>query len=293
MGTRADDDDDLRRRRWAVLLRPVLVAPALALLVALACLAILAGVLGWFAALVRGRMPRGLRDAAAYVVGYGGQVARYGLLATDRYPDAGTGNAGERPAHPVAVAVRDDLGRPRLIAAFRPLLALPHLYWLALWAVPALIVAGAAWVAALAVGRVPVPLHRFLAAFVREIAHVSAFLHLVGRPYPGFVGREGSYPIDLTIAPPARQRRLGVLARAALALPALLLGTAYALVLLVAAVLAWVAALVTGRMPGGLRDLGASSVRYQAQVAAYVFLLTARYPDASPLLGPPSEDRSP
>jgi hypothetical protein len=84
-----------------------------------------------------------------------------------------------------------------------------------------------------------------------------------------------------------------VLARAALALPALLLGTAYALVVLVAAVLAWVAALVTGRMPGGLRDLGASSVRYQAQVAAYVFLLTARYPDASPLLGPPSEDRSP
>ncbi len=173
---------------------------------------------------------------------------------------------------------------------FRPLLVLPHLYWLALWAVPAVIAAAAAWVAALVLGRVPEPLHRFLAAFVRELAHVSAFLHLVGRPYPGFVGREGSYPIDLTIAPPARQRRLAVLARAALALPALLLGAAYALVLLVVAVLAWAAAVVTGRMPGGLRGLGASSVRYQAQVAAYVFLLTARYPDASPLLEPRREE---
>ena len=88
-----------------------------------------------------------------------------------------------------------------------------------LWSVPALLAAVAAWVAALVIGRVPAPLHRFLAAFVRAVAHVSAFLHVVGRPYPGFVGREGGYPIDLTIGPPARQRRLGVLARVVLAGP--------------------------------------------------------------------------
>ena len=54
--------------------------------------------------------------------------------------------------------------------------------------------------------------------------------------------------------------------------------------LLVVAVLGWIAALVTGRMPGGLRDLGVASIRYQTQAGAYLFLLTARYPDSSPVL---------
>ncbi len=209
----------------------------------------------------------------------------------DRHPDATPGDARERTEHPIALHVRDDLGRPRLIVALRPLLVAPHLCWLALWAVPATLAAVGAWTVALAAGRVPAPLHRFLASFVRTAAHVSAFLHLVGRPYPGFLGREGSYPIDLTIAPADRQHRLGVLGRLVVALPALLLATAYAILTLVAAVLAWFAALATGRMPAGLRDLGAAALQYEAQTVAYVLLLTARYPDASPRLETPPTER--
>jgi len=193
-------------------------------------------------------------------------------------------------AHPIAIRLDGDLGRPRLIVAFRPLLVVPHLCWLALWAVPAVGAVVAAWVAALATGRVPAPLHRFLASFLRETAHVSAFLHLVGRPYPGFLGREGGYPVGLTIAPPAGQRRLVILARIVLALPALLLASAFAILALLAAALAWFAALATGRMPGGLRDLGAAALRYEAQTAGYLLLLTARYPDASPRLDAPTEE---
>ena len=90
--------------------------------------------------------------------------------------------------------------------AFRLLLTIPHLVWLTLWAVPAALAAVVAWLLALVLGRVPRFLHRFLAAFVRTSTHVWAFLCVVGRPFPGFVGREGSYPIDLTIAPPAPAR---------------------------------------------------------------------------------------
>lgn len=189
-----------------------------------------------------------------------------------------------RTTHPIAIRLDGDLGRPRLIVAFRPLLVAPHLCWLALWAVPAVLAAVVAWAAALVTGRVPASLHRFLASFLRETAHLSAFLQLVGRPYPGFLGREGGYPVDLTIAPRERQRRLGVLGRLVLAVPALLLASAFAIVALVAAVLAWYAALVTGRISGGLRDLGAAALRYEAQTAGYLLLLTARYPDASPKL---------
>lgn len=197
-----------------------------------------------------------------------------------------------RTSHPIAIRLDGDLGRARLIVAFRPLLVVPHLCWLALWTLPAAGAVVAAWAAALVTGRVPGPLHRFLASFLREAAHVSAFLHLVGRPYPGFLGRDGSYPVELTIAPPVRQRRLGVLARIVLALPALLLASAFAIVALVAAALGWFAALATGRMPGGLRDLGAAALRYEAQAAGYLLLLTPRYPDASPRLEAPREEEA-
>jgi len=194
-------------------------------------------------------------------------------------------SVARRPGHPIALRIRDDLGRPRLLVAFRPLLVAPHLCWLALWAVFAALLLPVAWTAALATGRLPHPLHRFLAAFVRASAHVSAFLHLVGRPYPGFLGREGSYPIDLTIAPLVRQGRLGVLGRLVLVTPALVLAFVYLLLALVAAGLAYCVALLTGRMPAGLRDLGAAALRYEAQTVGYVLLLTARYPSESPQLG--------
>ena len=54
------------------------------------------------------------------------------------------------------------------------------------------------------------------------------------------------------------------------------------------AILLWFAALGTGRVPAGLRDLGAASLRYQAQAWAYALLLTPRYPDSSPALRPPA-----
>ena len=37
-------------------------------------------------------------------------------------------------------------------------------------------------------------------------------------------------------------------------------------------------------MPAGSRDLGVAALRYQAQLSAYVLLLTWRYPDSSPVL---------
>ena len=53
---------------------------------------------------------------------------------------------------------------------------------------------------------------------------------------------------------------------------------------LVIALLGWWYALVAGRMPEGLRNLGASCLRYNAQASAYLLLLTDRYPYAAPVL---------
>ena len=50
----------------------------------------------------RGAMPRGMRDVAAYGIGYGAQVTAYAYLLTDRYPDAAPGRLlpGAQPRPP-------------------------------------------------------------------------------------------------------------------------------------------------------------------------------------------------
>ena len=92
-----------------------------------------------------------------------------------------------------------------------------------------------------------------------------------------------------TIAP-ARQSRWATGFRLILAIPAFLIQAALDAVLNVVAILGWFASLFTGRMPRGLRNLGAFCLRYAAQTSAYSFLLlTDRYPYAGPPAGGPRE----
>jgi Domain of unknown function (DUF4389) len=257
--------------------------------------AALVAFLAWFACLARGSMPRGFRDLQAYAIRYAAQTWAYLLLLTDRYPDARPVEppaAAPEPAHPVRLVVTDDLTRTRLTVFFRILLALPHLIWIALWIIALVPTLIAAWVLMLVRGRLPTALHRFFSAYLRYQAQLSAFLYLVADPFPGFTGTPG-YPVDLELpAAPDSQRRATTVVRALLAVPAWLTAAGLSGAALVAAVLGWFASLATGRMPRGLRDLGAWSIRYTAQADAYLFFVTERYPYAGPyeFAEPPPED---
>ena len=253
--------------------------------------AAICGILGWFAVLAIGRMPLGLRNLGAYGLGYTAQAYAYALLLTDRYPNSDPESLGpdwDLPQHPIRLERADDGRRSRLTVFFRFLLAIPHFVWLLLWSVAALLAAIANWLVALVRGRSAEPLHRFLAAYIRYYAHVVAFVSLVANPFPGFVGAPG-YPVDIEIGPPARQNRWVTFFRVFLAIPALLVSGALSAALFVAAFLGWFAALVTGRMPTGLRNLGAFCLRYVSQTNAYWFILGDAYPHASPALRPPPE----
>jgi hypothetical protein len=247
--------------------------------------------LGWFAALATGRMPLGLRNLGAYGLGYTAQAYAYVLLLTDRYPNSDPEAIGPEwalPPHRVRLELADDGRRSRLTVFFRLLLAIPHFVWLTLWTIAALLAAIANWLVALFRGRSAEALHRFLAAYVRYTAHVTAFVTLVANPFPGFVGAPG-YPVDIVIGPPERQNRWITFFRTLLAIPSFFLSGALSAVLVVISILGWFAALVTGRMPTGLRNLGAYAVRYLAQTNAYWFIVTDAYPHASPALRPPPE----
>ncbi len=305
-------EEPVTQRRWTIFLRLLLFIPALLVSSTLGgltggnvrssgnrsrnatgggALLLVCAVLGWFASLARGRMPKGLRDAGAYAIGYTAQTTAYLLLVTDRYPNADPTEmlvavTDRPPRHPVRV-VGDpyDLRRSRLTVFFRLLLSIPHLIWLTLWSVAAILTAIAQWFVTLVRGTPAGGLHRFLTAYVRYRLHVYAYLMLVGNPFPGFTGTAGTYPLDLEVEGPQRQNRWKTGFRILLAIPALLVDTALGGALVASAVLTWFYALIKGSAPWGLRNLSAYALRYDAQTEAYGLLLTDRYPHASPLEG--------
>jgi hypothetical protein len=295
-----------RQNRWSVAFRGVLALPAALLVLVLvgsgpyigaasSAIAASSGVLGtlaflgWFAALARARMPRGLRDALCYALCYGAQFWAYLFLLTDRYPDSDPLTAlPEVPTRsdPVRMDIDDDLRRSRLTVFFRALLTLPHLVWLLLWGIVAFFAAIVNWLSTLVSGTSPRPLHGFLASFLRYQTHVYGYLYLTANPFPGFTGRAAGYPLRLTVEEPRRQSRWIVAFRAPLAIPALIIASAYHGLLLTVALLGWFATLISGRMPRGLRNAGALAIRYAAQTNGYLLVLTDRYPYSGPSLSP-------
>jgi len=254
-------------------------------------LAAICAFLGWFASLVTGRMPSGLRDAGAYGIGYGAQVRAYTLLLTDRYPNSDPTTMLEsapRPtAHPVhLVGEAHDLRRSRLTVFFRLPLFIPHYVWLYLWGYAAFVVGVLNWFATLIMGRPPRTFHRFLSAYIRYQFHVYAFATVAANPFPGFTGKAGSYPLDLALpAEPQRQNRWKTAFRVILVIPAWLVALGLTFALFFASIFTWFVALVRGSAPWGLRNLMAYALRYLGQANAYLFLITDRYPHASPLEG--------
>jgi hypothetical protein len=206
-----------------------------------------------------------------------------------------------QPRHPIRLIAHDDLQRSRLTVFFRLLLVIPHLFWVALWSIAVLLVMIVNWFITLSQGRTPDGIHNWIAAYVRYVTQVNAYLYLGANPYPEFGdwgGPGASYPVDLEVDPPAPQNRWKTAFRIVLAVPALLLASAlgsgsvnfaagsyYSVsfgVLGIAAVLAWFAILARGQMPRGLSQLIAYALSYSAQVGAYLLLLTDRYPDCDP-----------
>jgi hypothetical protein len=305
-------ESPVAQQRWTIVIRLLLAVPSLLVSSTLGgltggnvgssrgrtrystgggALLLVCALLGWFASLVRGRMPKGLRDAGAYSIGYSAQVTAYLLLVTERYPNADPTEmlfavTDRPPRHPVRV-VGDpyDLRRSRLTVFFRLLLALPHLIWVTLWGVVALLAAIVQWFVTLFRGTPAGALHRFISAYIRYRLHVLAFLLLVANPFPGFTGTPGVYPLDLEVEGPQRQNRWKTGFRLLLAIPAFLVDTALNGALFTSAVLTWFYALVKGFAPWGLRNLSAYALRYDAQTSAYVYLVTDVYPHASPLEG--------
>jgi hypothetical protein len=253
-------------------------------------LAALTAFLGWFACLAKGQMPSGLRDTGAFGVGYRAQTLAYLLLVTERYPSSDPhallSGLEPPPLHPVRLEGDSlDLRRSRVTVFFRLPLLIPHLVWLTLWGILAILVGILQWFVTLFSGRPATPFQRFLSAYIRYEFHVYAFGTLAANPFPGFTGKPGVYPLDLVLPAPERQNRWKTFFRLILVIPAWIVTAGLWGVVFVAAILSWFTALFTAKAPEGLRNVTAWALRYTGQTNAYFYLVTDVYPHSSPLEG--------
>ncbi|HSC72926.1 MAG TPA: DUF4389 domain-containing protein [Gaiellaceae bacterium] len=175
----------------------------------------------------------------------------------------------------------EPLRRRRLAVLFRVALYVPHAIVVAVWSLVAAPAIAVAWLALLIEGRLPTWLHRFIAAFVRYVGQVTAWLFLLSARYPDPLHTQ-THPFAIELSERPRQPRLVTLFRLVLAIPPLLLTTALRVVLTLSSVPAWFAGLALGRTTAGLEELGIFCLRYELETLAYVLLLTARYPRLVP-----------
>jgi hypothetical protein len=88
----------------------------------------------------------------------------------------------------------------------------------------------------------------------------------------------GSHPIGLIVSDDLKRNRLTVFFRLLLAIPHFIVLLLWGIVAELAVIVAWFAALFTGRVPDGLHNFLASFLRYSTRVTGYVFLLADPFP---------------
>jgi len=164
---------------------------------------------------------------------------------------------------------------------FRVLLVVPQSVVLSVWTMLAAPAVAIAWLALLIEGRLPSFLHRFLGSFLRYQGQVTAWFDLLSARYPDPL-HTVEHPFRVEVPDRLRQPRLVTLFRLPLALPALVLASVFNVVLSLASVAAWFAALVLGRTTAGLQERGTLLLRYELETQAYVTLLISTYPRLAP-----------
>ncbi|MEZ0069617.1 type IV secretory pathway TrbD component [Streptacidiphilus sp. MAP12-20] len=168
-----------RQRRWTVLLRWLLAVPHYVVLAVLGFIGFFVVVVGWFAALVLGRLPGPVARYLAGLLRYETRVYAYSMLLVDRYPPF----AFAAPDYPVQVELHPaELNR--LAVLFRLILMIPAAI------VQSLVMSGwyavsfFVWLITLVMGRLPQPLFEATAATARFAMRFGAYSSMLTAAYP-------------------------------------------------------------------------------------------------------------
>jgi hypothetical protein len=174
-----------RQSRLTTFFRIFMVIPHAFVLFFYGIASLVVSVVGWFAILFIGRLPRGMFDFQMGFLSYSVRVRCYGSLLTGRFPPFGGGS----PADGYPVQVRSDYPErlSRLTTFFRYILSWPAyvvLYFLLLLEA---VMAFFAWWVILFIGRLPEGMFEVMELPQRYNCRVMAYsLLLVTDRYPWF-----------------------------------------------------------------------------------------------------------
>jgi hypothetical protein len=162
-----------------VALRGLLVLPQLLVAWVLGSVAGLLAIIGWFAALALGRLPRWIAVFELKAIAYGVRVNAYTFLLVDEYPPFSFAPV-DYPIAVLAGAAR----LSRLKVFFRWLLAIPVYIVSAIAGQGLLVLSPIIWLLTLARGRTPQAIFSAAAAVIRYQARLSVYMGLVTDEYP-------------------------------------------------------------------------------------------------------------
>lgn len=178
---------------------------------------------------------------------------------------------------------------PEKIARWRvignPILAIPQVIVTYVLAIVAEILVFVAWILGVITGKVPEGLLSFIALYIRYNHRVSLYSLFVVEEYPPFsfdttFTDPGDYPrVKVDFVPETEGRnRLTIFFRGLLIIPHFILLFFLGVALSVVLIIGWVAVLITGSWPAGLRDFVINVHRWSVRLSAYMFLLTDEFP---------------
>lgn len=212
-------------------------------------------------------------------------------------------------AYPVVIDVDPQMtGRNRLTAAFRLILAIPHIILVGapgfaigvhnetmspaggarhpetvgsngLLGVVAFVGAIISWFAIVFTGRHPRGLWNLAQFYMRWRANAVAYTALLRDEYPPF--GEGAYPVIYDVQYPEQRDRMTVGFRIILVIPHLIVLVFLDIAWFLTAVVAWVAILFTGEYPESLYRFGVGMMRWTLRVESYMLLMRDEYPPFS------------
>jgi hypothetical protein len=181
---------------------------------------------------------------------------------------------------PVQLAAAGPAQQRRWTVLIRLIMLIPHYVVLYFLNIAFAVVAFIGWWGALFTGRLPEFAASYLSGFIRWSTRVQAYALLLTDQYPPFsLDDAPGYPVRIAIPPRDRLNRVAVLFRVILAIPANLLnglvtfgGTT------IVAFIAWLIALITGKVPTSLHLAYTAILRYTTRFNCYYYMLTAAYP---------------
>ncbi|MDY0814686.1 DUF4389 domain-containing protein [Kitasatospora purpeofusca] len=179
------------QNRLTVLFRLLLLIPQFIVVWVLTVVAFVVTVIGWFGALVLGRLPVFAADYLGAYVPYETRVNAYLLMTTGSYPPF----AFRVPDYPVQVGLRPgELNR--LAVLFRIVLVIPAAVVQGLLYAGWWVVGWISWLVVLVLGRMPQPLFEASAAVLRYRMRYMAYLLMLTSAYPKrlFGDEPGSEP---------------------------------------------------------------------------------------------------